>query len=146
MVVFMNLELLGWGFVIEKMVVKNKKAQFLVFSAMFFLLLLIFIYSLETDNSYIVKRGKTNLLDNLMHQSCQIGIYSNATNIQNRFSNFSSSVLSYCDGFGNSCNVTFTLVMARVPGGNMSLLNYTHFDYAVDYTFEGYGYAGNFTC
>ena len=124
----------------------RKKSQFFILSGLFFLSLIIFIYSIETENNYIIESTNYNLLDNILYEACQIGIKSNATNIASRYSIFTAEVLSYCGDFGDVCNLSITLKSDMPPGGNMSLLNYTQYDYFVDYIVGDYNYVGNFSC
>ena len=104
----MNLEKLFWVFVI-KMDLK-KKSQFFIFIGFLFLSLLVFIYSIETQNNYIVKSTNYNLLDNILFEVCQLGTNSNATNIESRYSNLTFDVFNYCGGYIYICNLTIALL------------------------------------
>ena len=123
---------------------KTKRSQILILSAMFLFLLLLFTYSLETDNTYISKISKNTLLDNLMFETCQVGKLSNGTYIQSRFSNFSSKVQTYCQNIGRVCQLT--IVNNTAIPSNLSKLNYTYFDYKISYTSQNFSYTHNFTC
>ena len=125
---------------------KSKRSQFFIFSALFYILLFLFIYSLETENSYIVNSDKVNLLDNLVYETCQIGINSNASQIAQRFGNYTNDVRSYCIDFGYNCTLDIQLQAGMPPGGNFSLLNYTMYDYNISYRKSGFNYHGGFTC
>ena len=123
---------------------RSKKGQFLIFSTVFFVLLLLFIYSQETVNSYIIKPNKNNILNNVVYETCQIGKMSNGSYIDSRFGNFTQDVDSYCNSFGYLCNLTITKQVGAPT--NLSLLNYTFYDYDINYSNDGFYYSSNFTC
>ena len=63
--------------------------------------------------------------------------------IDSRFSQLQTDVLSYCNGLGHNCTLTVTK-----QGGapvDLSLLNYTHYDYQIFYDNSNYNYR-SFTC
>lgn len=124
--------------------IKNKRGQFIIFSGMFLLLLLLFIYSLETQNTYIIEPAKFRLLDNIIYESCMIGKLSNGSFIDSRFDNFTLNVASYCNIFGNFCNLT----IVKIDGAptNLSLLNYTHYNYSLEYNYDDNYYNERFNC
>ncbi|MDA3856502.1 MAG: hypothetical protein PF569_09685 [Candidatus Woesearchaeota archaeon] len=126
--------------------IKNKKSQLFLLSSLFLLLLLIFIYSIETENTYIVKSGKFNLLNNIVYETCKVGKFSNGTYIDSRYLEFENDLESYCISYGYLCNLTITNNTIIPPSGNWSLLNYTHYDYHIDYRYEGYNYSSSFIC
>jgi len=123
---------------------KNKKSQFMIFSITFFVLLLTFIYSQETENYYILKSSKTTILDNIVHETCQVGKMSNGSYIDSRLGNFSQSLNTYCNDFDFTCNLT-VLKSGSAPA-NLSLLNYTFYNFTLDYKNEGFNHTSNFTC
>jgi len=125
---------------------KNKKSQFLILSALYLILLILFSYSLETQNDYITKNTKNLLLNNLIYETCQIGKLSNGSFIDSRLSNFSVDVNNYCDGFGYNCSLSIINNTQIPPGGNYSKLNYTHYNYSIFYEVDGFVYTGDFTC
>lgn len=125
---------------------KNKKSQLFIISSLFLILLLIFIYSIETENTYIVKSGKFNLLNNIVYETCNVGKLSNGTFIDSRYNEFEVNVESYCLSYGYLCNLTIVNNTIVPPGGNWSLLNYTHYNYHIDYSYEGYEYSNSFIC
>lgn len=123
---------------------KNKKSQLLIFSMMFLILLLLFSYSLETRNTYKTHFSKTDILDNIMLETCQVGIRSNGSYIDERYSDFTTSVSSYCSDFGYDCSLGIT--KKDSAPANLSLLNYTHYDYEINYTKETLSFNGSFNC
>lgn len=140
----MILGKLGWGFVIKMFF--SKKAQFFILSGMLLFLLLFFIYSLETDNSYIVKFSKNSILDNIVYETCIIGKNSNGTQIDGRFDSYELNVLNYCISRGLSCNLTIINNTQIPPLGNWSLLNYTHYNYNIDYNSDNFNVSFDFNC
>jgi len=127
-------------------IIKNTKSQFLIFSGLFFILLLIFFYSLGTENSYITKKSKFNLLDNIIYETCEIGKNSNGSLIDQRYSNFTLNIENYCLEYNYNCSLSIINNSQIPPNGNWSLLNYTHYNYSIYYYFEGFEYSGDFTC
>ncbi len=123
-----------------------KNGQFFILSGLFMVLLVIYIYSLETDNTYISSGVKTSIYENVVYETCMIGRNSNSSNIDSRFGSFSLFVMNYCEDFSNECILEINLKPGNPPGGNMSLLNYTHYSYELTYTWDNYTYYKNFTC
>lgn len=141
----MNLEKLNWGFVIKmKKKSNSKKGQFLVLSGAFFILLLIFIYSQETENSYIIKSNENNILNNIIYEACQIGKMSNGSYIDSRFGNYTQDVTIYCSSFNYNCNLNI-IKQVGAPT-NLTLLNYTYYNYSITYSNSYISYNSNFTC
>lgn len=122
----------------------SKKGQFIIISVLLLILVLIFTYYQETDNSYIVKSSKYNLLDNIIYETCLVGRNSNGTYIQVRFDSFTNNVSSYCLDSGYVCNLT--IQNNSIIPSNESLINYTLFDYHIEYNASGYVYSGDFNC
>lgn len=123
---------------------KQKKSQFILFSGLFLLLLILFIYSLETENSYISKPVKFNLLNNIIHESCMVGKLSNGTYIDQRFANFTIYIQNYCNNFDAICTLTITKDVGAPT--NLTLLNYTHYQYSIEYNYDNYYYNERFNC
>ncbi len=121
----------------------NKKSQLFIVSGLFILLAAIFIYSLETDNTYISDFGDNSILRNIISEMCLIGENSNSSNIVSRHNNFVLNIANYCNSFGNNCDLEYSYT---APGGNMSLLNYTHFIYNISYNWGMMNYEGSFVC
>ena len=124
----------------------KKKSQAFIISAMFLFLLMIFIYSQETQNTYIVKSGEYNLVKNIIYETCYIGTTSNGSFIDNRYSTFKNNIYSHCQNIEKICNLTITNNTQIPPLGNYSLLNYTHYNYHLTYLTEHISYSINFTC
>lgn len=123
---------------------KNKKGQLLILSGLFMILILIFSYSVETDNTYIVKNSKYNLLENIMHETCKVGMLSNGTYIATRYASYESLVENYCISVGAICNLTITN-NTIIPTNN-SLVNYTLYDYEISYEQSGFKHETSFNC
>lgn len=122
----------------------NKKGQFIILSVALFVLLLLFIYSQETDNSYIIKSSKSSIIDNIIYETCRVGKMSNGSYIDSRFGNFSISTLNYCASFNYTCILNITK-SASAPA-NLSILNYTSYNFSITYYNDGFNYTSNFTC
>jgi len=126
---------------------KTKKGQFFILSTAFLLLLLLFIYSQETQNTYIVKSSNFNLVENIMCETCYIGTTSNGSYIDGRYSTFKNDVNNYCLSLGIVCNLSIINNSAIPPQpGNYSSLNYTHYDYQISYKSLEVNYTKTFTC
>ena len=126
------------------MMLKNKKAQFLILSGMILMGALIFIYSLETENNYILKDSENSMLNNIEIETCHIGKLSNGTYIESRYSNFSKDVKEYCGSFNYSCILNITNKDGET---NLSRLNYKNFSYNIKLTNNNsFSYDENFTC
>lgn len=91
-----------------------------------------------------MKSSQSLLLDNIMFESCQVGKLSNGSYIDDRFISFSGNLSQYCDGIGITCNLTISK-KAGAPV-NLSILNYTHYNYELNYIEGNYHYNSNFTC
>ena len=105
---------------------------------------LVFIYSLETENSYNVNQTKFNILKNINYETCMVGKLSNGTNIENRFNQFSINIYNYCSNLNILCNLT--IIKKSSAPTNLSLLNYTHFNYSIDYSNNNYKFKGDLIC
>lgn len=119
---------------------KSKKGQFFIFSAMFLMLLLIYLYSLETDNTYIISSSNVHLQENIIYETCQVGYNSIPGNIEERFTNFTNDVSQYCDGFGYTCTLSINIV------GSPPTPDYTDFTYSIFYSASGYESEEAFVC
>jgi len=113
---------------------------------MFLFLIVLFIYSIETENFYITKFSKNTILDNIVYETCIVGKNSNGTQINNRFKMFANNVSDYCNESGNYCDLIIINNTAIPPLGNWSLLNYTHYDYHIDYKWRGLNTSLDFVC
>ncbi len=122
----------------------NKKGQFMIFSVFFFVILLLFIYSQETENFYIIKSSKTDIANNIIYETCKIGKMSNGSYIDSRLGNFSQSISNYCLDFNYTCILT----IEKSPSApvNLSLLNYTYYNFTYNYYNYGLNSTVNFTC
>lgn len=123
---------------------KSKKSQFLVLSSMILLGLLLFIYSEETQNTYITSSSKLSLLENIKHEVCEVGKRSNGTFIDSRFTNITINISSYCSDFGFVCNVTIDKE-SEAPV-DLTFLNYTYYNYSIEYVNNGFNSTRRFTC
>ena len=124
----------------------EKKGQFLILSGFFILLLTIFIYSLETDNTYIVNLRDSNLVDNIELETCNILKISNGTQIEQRISNITNFVSIYCYQRDIICNLNIINNTQIPPSGNYSLLNYTHYNLTLEILQSTKNYNSQFNC
>ena len=118
---------------------KNNKSQLILLAGFLLLSLAFFIYSLETDNSYKLGFQNTNIVDNIIYETCQVGYRSNNLTIDARYSDFSSQVASYCGQMGYQCVLDITMT-GSAP------LNYTDYDYELDFQGDGYSVTKGFSC
>jgi uncharacterized membrane protein len=123
---------------------KNKKGQLFLISSFLLFFSVLFIYSLETENTYITSSSKNGILGNIIYESCQVGIKSNGSYIDLRYSEFTSNVSNYCDNLNYVCSLT--IIKKGGAPTNLSDLNYTHYDYNINYENEGFVYTNDFTC
>ncbi|MFW6009300.1 MAG: hypothetical protein ACOCP8_08570 [archaeon] len=122
----------------------NKRGQFLILSFLFLFLLLIISYSIETQNNYIEKNNKYFVVNNIITETCIIGQNSNGSNIQERFLNFTQDVYLYCDDMDYNCNLT--IINNTLIPTNISLINYTLFDYYIDFQSNDHLITKKFNC
>lgn len=123
---------------------KNKSGQLFIISGFLVILGLFFIYSLETENYYIISSSKSSLLSNIVHQTCEIGRISNGSYIDSRFSDFETNIENYCPTISASCNLTISK-SAGAPT-NLSELDYTYYNYSIAYEYREFSYSGSFNC
>ena len=76
-------------------------------SATFFVLLLIFIYSLETTNSYKSVEGEIYLVENMIEETCNVGNFNEGESLYEILQQYSSDIEDYCEGRGKVCNINF---------------------------------------
>ena len=113
---------------------------------MFLFLLLLFIYSIETENFYITKFRENTILDNIIYETCIIGYNSNGTQINERYEEFSNNVSNYCQQYENNCILDIINNTPIPPLGNWSKLNYSHYDYHINYNWNGFNTSLDFVC
>ena len=123
---------------------KNKSAQLFIIGGFFIILSFIFIYSLETENYYIISPPKSSLLSNIIYETCQVATTTNGSFIDSRFSDFETSLENYCSDLNINCD----LIISKNLGApvDLALLDYTYYNYSIIYENSGYSYLGNFTC
>lgn len=126
------------------MVFYSKKGQFLVLGAYFILLVLFVINYSETENTYIDSFSENTIINSAMHETCMVAKTSPGIVLDARFVVVDSKVTSYCLNKGFLCNLTITK-KAGAPS-NLSLLNYTHYTYAIMSNVSNTYYNSSFTC
>jgi hypothetical protein len=125
---------------------QSKKGQFAVMMGLLLFLLLYFIYSSETRNTYIYDFGEIHIVDNIKLEVCDVLYVSNGTQINSSIPLMESDVSTYCAGKGYSCTLQFINLTPVPPSGNWSLLNYTHYQMNVTIVSKLYTLQENFTC
>ena len=124
---------------------RDNKGQFFIASMIMFFLVIVFLYSLETENTYKSYSGKNDILNNLRYETCQVAQKSNGTYLDSRFNNLTAEIQAYCSGYQMMhCNLTIT--KSSGAPSNLSLLNYTHYNYSLDYRYQTYQAGGSFNC
>ncbi len=127
------------------MMKRQKKSQFLLLSAFILLNALLFIYSLETENTYRESFDKNIQVETLMHELCELGMRSNGSTIDANYAQYSSDLSTYCTGQGYECSLTIT--KDGTAPTDLSLLNYTHYEYTFNFSSIDYVYGiTNITC
>jgi hypothetical protein len=126
------------------MVFNSKKGQFLILSAYVLILLLLFINSLETENTYIDSFSKNIILTSIQRETCSVAKMGPGTELDSRFSTVHSQVASYCETKASLCNITITKKVGAPA--NTSLLDYTHYTYKLEYNYSNYYYNSTFIC
>lgn len=126
--------------------INSKSGQFLIFSGFFLVMLLIFIYYTETQNNYILNLGNDYILNNIIYESCMVGKLSNGSNIDTRNSIFISDISNYCFDLGIFCDLNIIKNSTGQAIVNLTLLNYTYYDYSINYSNFGFEYFKNYTC
>jgi hypothetical protein len=129
-----------------KMVFRDKKSQLIVLSLFFVISALILIYYTETENFYISKNEGNYILRNIEYESCMVGRLSNGTYLDSRFSNFSESVKNYCSNYNSDYWCILNITKKSGAPTNLSLLNYTYYNYHINISFNNFKFNGNFTC
>ena len=122
----------------------SKKSQFIVLSTTFLLLLLLVVYSLGTQKPYIAYSSEKSVLQNILEESCTVGELSNGSYLDDRFSNFTSSVQSYCLGIGFTCTLNISRDTGEIT--NLSQLSYLNFTYSLFFKGDAMSYNSSFTC
>jgi hypothetical protein len=123
----------------------NRKSQFFILSGIVLILGLIFIYSLETSNIYIDNSDDSNRLPNIFSEVCFVAKMSNGTSIDTNLNNTKNELNSFCSNSGlYNCNFSFTK-SASAPA-NVSLLNYTHYTFEINFTSNSIEYKGEIDC
>ncbi len=108
------------------------------------MLSLVFIYSQETQNSYIVHFTDSIIIEDIIYESCKIGYTSNGTFIESRFSNFENYINLDCQNNYYNCQLTITKNISAPT--NLSLLNFTHFDFEFSFDSQNINYSKQYIC
>lgn len=122
----------------------NRSGQLFIISSFLLILSLVFIYSQETQNSYIVHFTDSIIIEDIIYESCEIGYTSNGTFIESRFSSFENYINLDCQNNFYNCQLTITKQIAAPT--NLSLLDFTHFDFELSYDSQNVNYSNQYIC
>ena len=123
---------------------QTKSGQLFIISSFLLLIGLVFIYSLETENSYIANFGESIIIENIIYETCELGYQSNGSYIETHFTNFQNLVNQNCLNKTYKCELTITKQLSAPT--NLSLLNFTHFNYNLKFTSNTLNYSNTITC
>jgi hypothetical protein len=123
---------------------KNKSGQIFVLSGFLLILSLVFIYSLETDNSYITDFTDSIIIENIIYETCVIGQNSNGSQFDSRFLSFENHVNLNCQN--NYYNCLLNITKQGSAPVNLSLLTITDFDFHLIFENDFINYSNTFIC
>ena len=124
--------------------IKNKSGQFFMISGFLITLGLIFIYSIETENYYIISPSKSSLLSNIEYQVCKVATNSNGSFIDTRFSDIETNIENYCSDISISCDLVIDKSLSAPT--NLSELNYSYYNFSISYQDGGFSLGEEFEC
>jgi hypothetical protein len=123
---------------------KNKSGQIFVLSGFLLILSLVFIYSLETDNSYITDFTDSSIIENILYETCIIGQNSNGSQFDSRFSTYENHINLNCQNSHYNCLLNITKQSGATT--NLSLLAVTDFDFHLYFENQFINYSNFYTC
>ncbi len=122
----------------------GKKSQLVIISMIFIVFALLFIYSAGIINVFKEEYRKDYLVENIKYETCQVARISNGSFIDTRLQEFSSNVFNYCLNKGCYCNLT--VYKSATAPTNLSLLNYSYYEFGLNYSCMGTVYDQRFKC
>ncbi len=130
-----------------KMVLKfNNKSQIIVLACAFLFLIFLYIYSLETMNSYINMPPKTTILQVVADEVCYLAYRSSGEDLDLRLKMVNSSLLEYCNSEGLLCSFDIIPYGEVPPLGNWSLLNYSYYNFSLFVSDSTFNFTREFKC
>ena len=123
---------------------KNKSGQIFILSGFLLILSLVFIYSLETDNSYITDFTDSIIIENIIYETCVIGQNSNGSQFDSRFLSYKNHINLNCQNNYYSCLLNITK-QGSAPA-NLSLLTLADFDFHLTFENDFINYSNTFIC
>ena len=105
-----------------------RKSQFMVFSAFFLILLLFFIYSLETVNTYKVTNGDFIHISEFDKKICNAISSRNGTDLNSSILIIENSMNIYCSNDNRNCLFDIYNITPIPPLDNWSYLNISQFE------------------
>jgi hypothetical protein len=124
----------------------KKKGQFLIFSALFLFLLLYFIYSLETVNTYKFENGDFIYIDEYKDKICTPLISRNGIDLNSTIPLIETSIYGYCSYAEIECNFIIYNITEVPPLGNWSLLTIDQFRVTFDFNQSYAQVTNDFNC
>ena len=123
---------------------KNNKSQLILLAGFLLLSLAFFIYSLETSNFYIESSRDSYQFSHYIFEFCTVAQNNNGTQLDTKMGEFETSFESFCLNSGYECNIT----IQKLPSApvNDSLLNYSHYNFTLDFESEDFSYKEGFIC
>ncbi len=123
---------------------KNKSGQIFILSGFLLILSLVFIYSLETDNSYITDFTDSIIIENIIYETCEIGQNSNGSQFDSRFLSYQNHINLNCQNNYYTCLLNITK-KGSAPA-NLSLLTVSDFDFHLYFKNQFINYSNLYTC
>jgi hypothetical protein len=123
---------------------KNKSGQIFILSGFLLILSLVFIYSLETDNSYITDFTDSIIIENIIYETCILSQNSNGSQFDLRFSILENHINSNCQNNNYNCLLNISRNLSIIT--NLSLLTSTDFNFHLYFENEFINYSNKFIC
>ena len=123
---------------------KCKKSQLFILSTFLLCILLLFIYSLETQKNYIVHLDKKSSVVSFQKEMCQVVKMSNGSNLAFRLENFSKSQEEFCNNIFGVCKSE--LYLTQPLPSIQSLINSSYFLVELEISSQSFFLKRNFSC
>ncbi|NQZ84671.1 MAG: hypothetical protein HRU03_03040 [Nanoarchaeales archaeon] len=127
-----------------KNIFSNKSGQIFILSGFLLILSLVFIYSLETDNSYITDFTNSIIIENIIYETCNIAYNSNGSQFDSRFLSYQNHINLNC--LNNNYNCLLTITKQPSAPADLSLLSYSDFDFDLYFENKFINYSNTYTC
>lgn len=126
----------------------SKKSQLIIFSACFLFFLLIFIYHLETNNTYITKSSEVYIVENIIDQVCFFAKNTNSSAYYSYLEKMEDKTENFCIKEGFFCDLKILNLKNLPPTNNdwSSIDNLNDYSYFINFSFNNFLYESNFNC